>query len=291
MTDAEPFRLSVDDATVEGRAVSLSADAVSAEALAGAIADVESSSGNRLDVDCPEPGPLYEFVGRLEPNRPFDRRGALAALARSRGHEPPQAAEMADLTERLADADGSTVDLAEARKRAATVAAEEARLREEVATARGRLQTLRELGRPHEEAEETFRERVRRLTEVETERAAARERLRQLERDARRDRDARERRFALADRLANRRREARAWLADQVYDSFAAATAALADETGVSADAGSDPGDYEGDPLVAAAAVARVGDVSAPLVVSTSLFGDAERTATLLDATVVRLTR
>lgn len=283
--------LTVDGTTVAGRAVSLSAGAVPPETLARIVAGSEPPADADVTIDCPEPGPLYESVGCLCPGLSFDRRGALADLARSRGHEPPQAAEIARLSDELGDADESDVDLAAARRRVAAAGDEEASLREEVATARGRLQTLRDLGRPDEEAASALRDAVRRLTEAETERVAAEERLRRLEREARRDRDARERRFGRADRLANRRREARAWLAGTVYDSFATATAVLADATGVDADAGSEPGDYEGDSLTAAAAVARVADVAVPLVVATSRFGGAGRASELLDAPVVRLTR
>jgi hypothetical protein len=289
MTDR--FRLTLDDTTVAGRAVSLPAEAVAPAALARAVADGESTVDAAVELDCPDAGALYEFVGCLRPDRGFDRRGALAELARDRGHEPPQAAEIRRLTDELADTDESSVDLAAARRRVAAAGEEEARLREEVATARGRLQTLRDLDRPDEAAEATLRDAIRRLSEVETERIAAEERLRRLEREARRERNARERRFERADRLANRRREARAWLAERVYDAFATATAALADATGVEADAGAEPGDYEGDPLTAAAAVARAGDLAAPLVVATPRFGDATRTADLLGAPVVRLTR
>jgi hypothetical protein len=283
------FRIAVDDATVAGSAVSLPADAVTPETLARAVAG--GGDGEAVAVDCSAPGPLYEFVGCLRAGRPFDRRGALATLARSRGHEPPQAPEIERLREVIDDDDGSVAGLSQARRRVAAAGDEEAALREEVAAARGRLRTLRDLGRPTDDAAATLRDAVRRLTEAETERIAAEERLDRLEREARRDRDARERRLERTDRLANRRREARAWLAEQVYDAFAASTAALADATGVDADAGAAPGDYDGDALTAAAAVARVADVSAPLVVATSRFGDAERTAVLLDAPVVRLTR
>ena len=98
MTDAEQFRLTVDDTVVEGRVATLSSDVASGETLARAIARAESASEGRIDVDCPDAGTLYAFVGHLDPNRAFDRRGALAALARSRGHEPPfgQATMMAE---------------------------------------------------------------------------------------------------------------------------------------------------------------------------------------------------
>lgn len=279
------FRLVVGDDVLTGPAASLPGR-TSAETLVRAVVDDGRVAAVR--VDCPRPGRLYGFVSPLRPEMAFDRRAALAELARGEGYEAPQRAEIERLRETLADSGGDDVSLADARRRAAEAGDEEDRLREAVAAARGRLRTLRELDRPDEEAAAALRERIADLTEAETERMAAEERLRRLERETRRTRDERDRRFALEDRLANRRREARAWLAGQVYDRFAASTTRLAEETGADADAGAGPGDYEGDALTAAAAVARAADVAAPVVVATDRFGDAERAARLLDSPVIR---
>ena len=280
------FRVVVDGDALTGPAVSVPDGTPSPETLARAVVDDGRVASVR--VDCPRPGRLYGFVSPLRPSIAFDRRGALAELARSEGYGSPQAAEIERLREEIAESDTTDASLADARRRAAEAGEAEARLRESVAAARGRLQTLRELDRPDGEAAAPLREEIARLSEAETERMAAEERLRRLEREARRERDDRDRRFELEDRLANRRRDARAWLAGRVYERFAAATARLAAETGVDADAGTDPGDYEGDALTAAAAVARAGDVAAPVVVATDRFGDAERAARLLDSPVIR---
>lgn len=285
------FRLTVGDAVYEGPAVSLSGGDVDSETIVDAISAGGDRPEGTVSVTCPDPGTLYESVGSLRESMTFDRRGALAELARRRGHEPPQAPEIRRLRDEIGDTDASPEDLADARRRVASAGEEEARLREAVAAARGRLRTLRNLDEPDEAAAEELEDAIARLTEAETERIAAQERLCRLERRARDDRDERERRLERQDRLANRRREARAWLAERVYDRFAAATAALARATGVDAEAGSEPGDYAGDSLTAAAAVVRVAAVGAPVVVATDRFGGAARAARLLDAPVVRVSR
>lgn len=279
------FRLVVDGDVRTGPAVSLP-DRFPTETLVRAV--VDDGSVATVRVDCPRPARLYGFVSPLRAAMAFDRRGALAELARSEGHEAPQSDEIARLRESLLDSTAPDVSLANARRRVVEAGEDEVRLRESVAAARGRLGTLRELGRPEEEAAAALEDEIARLTEAETERMAAEERLRRLERDVRRERDERERRFSLEDRLANRRREARSWLASRVYERFAAATARLAGETDVDADAGEEPGDYEGDTLTAAAAVVRTANFEAPILVATDRFGDAERTSCLLEAPVIR---
>jgi hypothetical protein len=284
------FRLTVDGTIREGPVTSVSAADVAPATVVGAVRNGTAAAGT-VRVAGVDAGDLHGHVGHLHASMTLARRGALAELARRRGHEPPQAAAIERLRATLGVDDDADVEVASARRRVAEAGEAESRLREEVAAARGRLQTLRDLDRPDETAAEELEDAIARLTEAETERIAAEERLRRLERRARAARDDRERRLEREDRLANRRREARAWLADRVYDEFAAATAALASMTGTDAEAGSAPGDYEGDPLTAAAAVVRVADLGAPVVVATDRFGDADRAARLLESPVVRVSR
>jgi chromosome segregation ATPase len=213
-------------------------------------------------------------------------RGALAAAARSLGETAPQREALTAARAQLADADAPDVELAATRRRVAAAGDEEERLRERVATLRGRLHALDDAGVEAERAAtaEELSTATRALTDAETERIAAEQRLATMTREARGVRDRRERRLELQDRVANLERRARAHLAGAVYERFRAAVSALPGE----GEAGAEPGDYEGDPTTAALAAVRVADVAAPVVVATDRLGDAAAAATRLDAPVVR---
>jgi hypothetical protein len=241
-------------------------------------------------VVAPPPGPVYEHVAHLSSEARFDRRGALAAVARARGHEPPQAA---DLAARRADLARLTppahADVRTARRRVAEAGAETDRLRERVATLRGRLNALRERGDDDADAVQAdLTEATTRLSEVATERVAARQRLDRLEAEAREARDARAERLRLEDRVANLERAARRSLSAAVYDAFAAAVASLPPP--FDAEAGASPGEFEGSALAAVVATARVAPLRAPVVVDgdvAAAFGGPAATRAFLDAPVL----
>jgi hypothetical protein len=247
---------------------------------------VAGESAEGVTVDCPDPGPVHDRVGVVREGAGPWLRGALAAAARSLGERAPQDDEIASLRSRLADRDRPDLGLSAARRRLAAAGDEEERLRERVATLRGRVDALAEAGAEtaRETAADDLAAATRALTEAETERIAAEQRLDALEERAREARDRREERLGLEDRLANRERAAREHLAGAVYDRFRAAVATLPGEGA----AGAEPGAYEGDPTLAALAAVRVADVDAPVVVATDRLGDAGRTAARLDAPVVR---
>jgi hypothetical protein len=276
-------RLVVGDRARRGRAVEATDLGVAPDDLYRAVAG-EAVEG--LALDCSDPGPLHDRVGVVREGASPWLRGALAAAARSLGETAPQDEEAAAVRARLADHDDPDLGLAAARRRLAAAGDEEARLRERVAALRGRVGALADAGaaEARREAEAALAEATRGLTEAETERIAAEQRLAALETRAREARDRRDERLALEDRAANLDRAAREHLAGAVYDRFRAAVAALPGE----GTAGGCPGDYEGDPTLAALAVVRVADVDAPVVVATDRLGDAERAATRLDAPVVR---
>jgi hypothetical protein len=266
--------------TYEGRAIDLDAE-VSAAAVVRAV---RGEAVDGVSVSCPAPTPVHEHVGLIPAAGAFDLRGALAAAARERGHEPPQRGDIEDVRARLADFEVDGVDVAAIRRRVADAGDSEARLRERVATLRGRLQALRERDAETTDVEAELEATVTELTEVETERIAAEQSLSRAEARARAVRDRRERRLELEDRLANLERAAREALADAIYDEFAAAVATLPGE----GDAGAEPGAYEGDTVTAALGVARVAPLSAPVVLAANRFDDAATAATRLDAPVVR---
>ncbi|QIB72910.1 hypothetical protein GL213_00380 [Halogeometricum borinquense] len=213
----------------------------------------------------PPPSPVSPFVAHLAREISFDRRGALATLARSRGHVVPEERTLERVESELADVTPpEPADLADARRRAAAAGAETERLQERAAMIRGRVEAVREAGGDIDAAEAELAETMTRLSEVATERVAARQRLEMLEARARAARDGREERMRLEDRAANLERAIRRSLAAAVYDDFADAVAALPDS--FDADAGDAPGEYEGPPLAAALAVTRVAPLCAPVV-------------------------
>lgn len=282
--------------TASGRAVDLRNRGLAGESVLraverdGAVATepTTGAGGPTLRVDCPEPGPVHEAVGVVAPGRAVHTRRALAAIARGRGAEPPQADRIERLEARLAaveaDADaGTAVDRRTARERVAEAGAREAELRERVAELRGALGERRRRDEPTDELETELRETARELTDVETERIAAEESLAAARRAAEADRDARERRLAVEDDLANARRAARAWLVERVAPDFSDALAAVPGE----ATPGQTPGTYAGDDVTAALAVVRVADLDAPVVLSCDRFESAAAAATVLDAPVL----
>jgi|GEM_PF-271572 len=245
--------------------------------------------GPDLVVQCPDPGPAHEHVGLVEPGMALRTRTALAAAARSRGVSPPQDEELATVRAKLADLSVPEVDTQAARERlAGTESAVEAG-RERVATIRGRLQAARDAGRETDELREELRAAARGLSEVETERAAAREELERAERRAREARDARDRRRRLEDRAANLERAARAHLVDTMREEYATAVAAVP-RSGVSdeRDSGS-VAPFDADPVTAALAVGRVAELRAPVVLAVDRFESPNAAADWLDAPVVRV--
>jgi hypothetical protein len=276
------MRVVVDGRTVTGRAVDLGG-AVSPDRAHRAVG---GASVEGLTVECPEPGAVHDRVGLVREGMDLWLRGALAAAARSLGKTAPEREALTAARARLSELDAPDVELASARRRLAAAGDEEERLRERVAALRGRVRALDDAGAEaaRAEAADELAVATRALTDAETERIAAEQRLDRLAGEARCARDRRERRLELQDRVANLERAAREHLAAAVYERFRAAVATLPG----AGDAGTVPGDYEGDPTTAALAVVRVADVAAPVVVATDRLGDAASAAARLDAPVVR---
>ncbi|MFB6301256.1 MAG: hypothetical protein ABEH78_00100 [Haloferacaceae archaeon] len=275
---------------VDGRTFEFADGAVDLGTTAPPEDVVRAVRGEAVDgvvADCPAPGLLHEHVGYVHEGMATDVRGALAAAARSLGVEAPQRDDLDAVRDELASLSVPDADLDAVRRRVADAGRAEERLRERVATLRGRAEAFDEAGdgRAAAEARDALRNAVRELAEAETERIAAEQRRERLERDVREVRDRRERRFELQDCAANLERAAREYLAERVYDRFRSAVAAVPGE----GTAGDGPGEYEGDPVTAALAAARVGAVDAPLVIATDRLGDARVAARRLDAPVVRL--
>lgn len=281
------MRVRLDGRTYRGRALDLRG------------ADVDAS-GARAALGLDPADPLAT-VTATPPSLPR----ALAAAARERGVDHPAdeaisriEAELVEATEAVAAAGDVAATLSAARERAADTGGDVDRLRERTATLRGRLRALRErdggarpasdengAGDPGtgagprsaiEEVRSAFAAATRALTEAETERLAAVQALSRADERARVARDARERRLRLRDALANRRREVRADRARALYPAFVDALAAVPsaiDPALAEAVAGTDPGEFDGDPVAGHLAAVRLARRAEPVVVAVPRFG------------------
>lgn len=288
--------VTIGETCLRGTAVDLRGWDVDTEAVVDAVRAASAvgprprrSARPTVRVDCEPAGPVHAHLCRLPP-RSLDLHDALVAAARSRESVPPSTSRLERARRDLAAAE-QTVDAPEltpAKRRVADTAERTRRLDERVATLRGRLQAARELGGDTSAIEADLADAMAELTESETERIAAEQRLTQVERATRSARDARQRRLRLADRVANLRRLVRRELVESVYDDFRTAVETLPVDADV-ADAGESPSEYRGDPTAAALAVARVARLDAPLVLLDSPFGSPAEAATRLDAPVLHL--
>ncbi|MFB6083401.1 MAG: hypothetical protein ABEJ94_04070, partial [Halorientalis sp.] len=270
------MRIECGDAVREGRVV----DARDLElARADAVAAIRGEDAT-VTVACPDPGPAHERVGVVHPETSVSVRGALAAAARSVGHTAPQDERIAELESELADVTLPAASTRAARRAVADRVAEVERLDERVAELRGRVRALRDRNVDAGEAEAELAAAVRELTDARTDLIAAREDHDAAAETARAARDARERRMRLEDRLENRRRAARASLADAVADEYRAAVAAAPWETPADPFAAGD--------VTAALSAARIADLRAPVVLSCDRFADPPSAADWLDAEVLR---
>lgn len=246
----------------------------------------ETPTIDGVRVDCAPPGPGHTTLS-TPATPPATTVGLLAAAARSRGEVAPQVADVEATARALRGLTLPEPPVEEARRALAEAGAEVGRLRERVATLRGRLQAHRETGHDEAPVATELSSAVARLSEAETERLAAEQTHEAAERRARRARSQRARRLRLQDRLDNLRRAARRDLAAGVHESFRSALAAVPGE----GTAGDSPGAYEGDPVTAALAAARVADLAAPVVDATGRFPDAAAAADCLACPVVRWPR
>jgi len=266
----------VGDARYRGRAVTIE-EPIDPSRLARAIRQGRDAGGPPpIEVECPTAGALHERVGCIHPDRSLRPRTALAAAARSRGWTATVDDELEAVRDALADLDEppAVPEAADANRRLADATAEIDRLRERVAAIRGRVAA-------DEAAADDLEAAVRGLSEVETAAAAARERRRATREAAREARDRLEERLRLEDRLGNVERRARRELVERATPDFRAALAAVPGLEDVP-----DPFDAPTDAV--ALAVARVGELEAPVVLATDRFPDAGAGADWLDAPVLR---
>jgi hypothetical protein len=280
-------RCRIGDVVRRGRALTVTAP-VEPTVLARAVR-AESDGDTRVTVVSDEPGPAYRYVGCIRRGMGLRTRTALAAAARSRGFETPHDTALAAARERVAaltDKSGNESTAAERerlRQAVAEASIKSERLRETVAAARGRLQARREQELDPAPAQTALAEAIERLSEAETEAAAARQRLDTVRERSRERQDRREEQFRAEDQMANLERRARAHLRDTVEDEYVTALGAVPD-------GGETATPFEADPVSRALAVARVADLSAPVVLACGRFETACAAADWLDTPVIRLT-
>ncbi len=232
-------------------------------------ADPVALGGTELAIEAPTPGSVHEFVGCIHPGMGLRIRTALAQAGRSRGLSTPHDETLDDLRAALAKLDPPQSDTADHRHAVAEATAETGRLRERVATARGRVaaQENDDDGSDRERLADAIQE----LSEVETREAATRERLARERSDRRRRRDRLERRLELEDRIANLERAARSHLVDHLREEFTRAVAQVPSIEPAPSHT-DEPGPFDVDPVTAALAIARIGDLSAPIVLACDRF-------------------
>ena len=272
------MKVALDGTIRQGQAVDLRDAPLDAARIVAAIRDPDGPL-----VSCPPPGPVHSFVGHVQPGIHFSLRAALAAAARSRAIRSEYDDAIDEIDRRIEAIAVEQVDLASARRRAASAGADVAALRERVARLRGRLEARREAGQGSDKAEADLRDAIATLSEAETDRLAAEQALAAAERDARAARDARDRRLSLVDERDNLARQARSALANREYPRFRRALASLP----IEGRAGDGPGEFDGGPVAAALAVARIARLRAPVVLADGPFSTPVVARAALHASVV----
>lgn len=240
----------------------------------------------RIAIDCPEPSPLHEAVGCIHPEMGVRTKTALARAGRTRGLDTPYDAELEETRRELADSTVDTESLETQRERVATAeaAVDQARIR--AAEARGRVRERSDAGLDTAPAESELDDALRALSEAETDAIAARQAYERDRRRQRERRDRRERTFQLEERVANLDRQARAYLVDRLRDEFRELLVSVPGSGVTETDEGV-ADTFDADPVTTALAVARLGEMRAPVVLAADRFASAEEAHAWLDAPVL----
>lgn len=261
---------------------------VAPDAVAAAVRRAGDSE-DRIAVSCSEATPLHASVGCLHEEMGLRSQTALARAARTRGVTTPVDDELRSLRDELAALTVDAVDLETHREQLAATTSALERKRERVAHARGRLQERRDSDETTEDLRSVLDESLKALTEAETAAVAAKQNYDRARERQREHRDAQERRFELEDRVANLERRARSHLVDDVEEAYRDALdrvpgRATASDRAVE-DSPADP--FDVDPLTAGLAIARVGRLSAPVVLAVDRFDSPVAAHEWLDAPVI----
>lgn len=264
-----------------GTAIDLREETVAAEAVATAISGEHEESGTpKLVVDCPAPGSVHDRVGVVTPDRQYELRSALAAVARQRGYETPIDDELRAVEQQLAEIDRTEIELRSVKRELAT--ADEKPQAEQIAALRGRLQARSEAGEATTDVEQQLAAAIQEYSEVGTDRVAAEQAFSTAQERLRDERDRREQRLRLQDQRNNLRRTARKQLAERLWPAFERARAAVPATQHTSSDL-----DARSNSPAAALAVCRLARLNAPIVVGVDCFPTAQAAAGVLRAPVI----
>lgn len=263
-----------------GRAFDVRDRSIGADDVAAAVA----REGSAIQLRCPEPGPIHDRVGIVEPGRSYPLRAALAAAARQRGRAVPQDDELAAIRDRLAELELPEVSLGAVRRRVAETE-DTTGLEEQVVALRGQLEAARERGDDSEALAEARERAVADLAERRTERLAAEQSLERARISARAARDRREERLQLQDRERNLERAARRMLAASMEPAFERALSALPGSAATTV--GESPGSVDGPDALGALAICRIARLRAPVIVAGDWYDSATAAAAALDAPVI----
>jgi hypothetical protein len=242
-----------------GPAVTVTQD-VDADAV---VAAVRETGADDIEIECASPTPVHERIGHIHGKMGLRTRTALAEAARTQGYETPYDEDIDRLESAIATISVEQTGIERYREALAAGREETDAPREAVAATRGRLAAHREQGLNTDELERELESKVRELAETETSTTAASQQFERTREQLRERRDRRERQLELADRLANRRRDARRWLVEQVEAEFVTAVRELPGES-------TDPFDCPAE--AASLALGNVAEYAAPLVLETSPF-------------------
>jgi len=272
-----------------GEIVTIEVD-VAPETVAASVRE-GSAPEDTVAVSCPDPTPLHEAVGCIHPGMGLRTKTALARAGRTRGLTTPYDDDLQAAREELAEIAVEAEPLSDHReaKAEAESAVDEARVR--AAEARARLREREESGLETADAQSRLDDALRELSEVETAAIAADQAYTRARERRRERQDVRERRFRLQDRVANYERRTRAHLVEQLRDEFREALRAVPGRTvdPASEDGADSTAPFDADPVSAALATARLGAMTAPLVLAVDRFESPRRASEWLDTPVVYL--
>lgn len=287
--NAVNVRIETADKQWYGHAIDLTDHQVDARTLLAAIRDDGLENDRTIEITCPPPGPVYGHLGRIRPGMQLRTRTALAAVARSRGLRAPQDEERVAIEERLSELvlPDAADELDEIHKQVAETSEDIDRLRERVARLQGKADAHRET-ESEMETLTSLQNALRELSEVETERAAAKQRLERMRKRQRLVHDVQVERFELEDRAANLKRDARRFLVTKLTPSFEATVDAVQERVpgGGGRFAGSA---FDADPVSEALALARLAAIETPIILECDRFDSVEAAADWLDLPVIRL--
>lgn len=268
-----------------GRVVSIE-QSVDPATVVDSVRSAASDSEAAVAVSAATPQPIHDNVGYLHHGIGLRIRTALARAGRSRGLTTPYDEALRDRRNELNSFTDHCDPVEPYRRKLAETREETETLREEVAAARGRLQAEQEGESEPTDTASALENAIRRLSEVETSAVAARQQLERARTNAREQRDRRERKRELEDKIANLERRARSHLVETLRNEYETALSQVPEHTNIPQTA-NDP--FAAESLPAALAIARVADLSAPLVLACDCFESARTASEWLDVSVLQI--